>query len=325
MRVFVTGGTGFIGGQTVKRLVGARHEVCCLVRSASATSLLNELGVRLAPGDLTRKDTLLDGMKGCDCVINIGGAYSFWKADRRAYEAVNVGGTRNIMEAALETGVSKVVHVSTVVVYGKPAVSPVTEQVPPGAIRFSEYAETKYQGERIAWELRQTRGLPLVVVYPGAVLGPADPKASGEYIQDVINRRMPATVLTDASFPFVHVNDVAESIVRAAEKPGNVGERYFLTAENLTFGRVNQLIAEISGVALPRFRLPDPLVMGGAALLTAMARLTKKPPMLGLSLDQVRTMKNGPVIDGSKAERELGIHYTPIRQGLKDAIESYRH
>lgn len=325
MKVFVTGGTGFIGSRTVTRLVAGGHDVRCLVRSPSATPPLRDRGVRLAPGDLTRKDTLLEGMKGCDWVINIGAAYSFWTADRRSYGAVNVEGARNVMEAALETGAAKVVHVSSVVVYGKPAVSPVTEQVPPSAVRCSEYAETKYQGERIAWELHQARGLPLVVVYPGAVLGPADPKASGEYIQNLIGRRMPATVLTDASFPWVHVNDVAEAIVRAAERPGNVGERYLLVAENLTFGQINQIIAEISGVALPRFRLPDPLVMGGAAFLTAMARFTKKPPMLGMSLDQMRTMRNAAVIDGSKAERELGIRYTPVRQALKEAIESYRN
>jgi dihydroflavonol-4-reductase len=324
MKVFVTGGTGFIGGQVTKRLVESGHEVCCLVRSTTATPLLKGLGVRLAPGDLRDKPSLVDGMAGSEWLINVGAAYSFWTLNPRSYREVNVGGMRNVMEAALETGVSKVVHVSTVVIYGTPAASPVTEDVVPGPVRFSEYARTKYEGEMIAWELYAARGLPLVVVYPGAVLGPGDPKSTGEYIENVMRRRMPATVFDHATFPFVYVNDVADAIARAAAAAGNVGSRYLLVAENLTFGQVNQLIAEIAGVALPRMRMPNALAVGTAAFLTAVARITKRPPLLGLSLDQVRTMSHAPVFDGSKAERELGVRYTPVREALRAAIESYR-
>jgi dihydroflavonol-4-reductase len=324
MKVFLTGGTGFVGSQVAKRLVIAGHEVRCLVRSANATPLLKQFGVQLARGDLTDKASLVEGMRGCNTVINAGAAYDFWTPDRSVYPSVNVHGTRNVMEAALEVGASKVVHVSTIVVYGKPTTSPVREETPVGPVRFSEYARTKYEGELVAWDLYKSRGLPLVVVYPGAVLGAGDPKATGQYVRSLLLGEMPASVFNDATFPFVHVNDVAEAIVRAAGKENNVGQKYLLTAENLTFGQINNMIAEISGVPLPRLSLPATVAIVTAALLTGIARFTKKPPAWGMSLDQIRTMRHSPVVDGSKAERDLGIRYTPIGQALRDAIESFQ-
>ncbi len=324
MRVFVTGGTGFLGGQIVKRLVAAGHEVRCLVHSTKATPLLQQLGVRLVPGDLRDKASLVAGMKGCAWSINAGATFDFWIPDADVYREVNIGGARNVMEAALEVGISKVIHVSTVVVYGKPVSSPITEETPVGPVRFSAYSQTKYEGERIAWDLRKTRALPLVVVYPGSILGAGDPKASGQYVHNLLQRKMPAVIFTDASFPFVHVNDVAEAIVRAAEKKDNLGEKYLLVGENLTFGQINSIVSEIAGIRLPRMTLPGPMALATAALLTVIAGLTNKPPAWGMSLDQIRTMKNAPIVDGSKAERELGIRYTPIRQALKEAIESFR-
>jgi len=324
MKAFVTGGTGFIGSEVVRRLAKGGHEVRCLVRPASDTGRIDATGAHLVRGDLKDRPSLLEGMRGCDWVIHIAAAYSFWAPDRRIYREVNVDGARNVMECALEAGVSKVVHVGSVVSYGRPAQTPVTEETPVGPVRFSEYARTKHEGEIIAWRLRETRGLPLVVVMPGGVFGPGDPNASGRYIQDLVQGRMPATVLENSPFPWVHVRDVAEGIVRAAEKEGNAGEKYFLVAENLTFGQINRLISEISGARLPRMRLPDGLTLAGAHFLTALARLTGRPPMLGMSLDQIRTMKEGFVVDGSKAVRELGIRYAPVRTAIEEEIASFR-
>jgi dihydroflavonol-4-reductase len=264
-------------------------------------------------------------MSGCDWVLDIAAAYSFWLPRKRTYTEVNVGGTRNVVECALETGVSKVVHVSTAAIYGKPTDRPFKEDSDPGRARFSEYARTKYEGDLIAWELCRTKDLPLVMVYPGGVLGPDDPKATGEYIQNLIGGRMPATVFEDVLFPWVHVRDVAEVIVRAAEKEGNIGEKYLVVGQNMTFGQINQLISGISGVSLPKLKMPNSLAMANAMLLTLLANIVKKPPLLGMALDQIRTMKEGAAVDGSKVERELGITYTPIRVALEEAIASYEH
>lgn len=324
MKILITGATGFIGRHVAKRLAETDHELHCLVRESSNVRALKEQGATLIIGDVTNKDSMLAGMKGCDWVINLANVYSFWEPDKRIYAAVNVGGTRNVMECALETGVSKVVHVSTVAIYGKPAQCPFTEETPVGPVRFSEYSRTKYEGDLIAWLLHEKKGLPLVMIYPCGVLGAGDPKPSGQYIRDLVRRRMPATVFHDSILTWVHVKDVAEAIVRAAEKEDNIGEKYLVGKHQLSFKQTNEMFREISGVPLPRIRLPDPLVMLNAAFLTWLADLIKKPPPWGMSKDQMRVMKEGFVVDGSKAERELGITYTPVRVALEEAIESYR-
>jgi dihydroflavonol-4-reductase len=178
MRVFVTGGTGFVGKPTVRRLVEGGHEVRCLVRRTSHTRMLEELGCQLAYGDVTDKASVLDGMKGCDWLVHLANVYYFWEPDKGVYHRVNVEGTRNVMEAALEAGVSKVAHVSTLVVWGKPTQLPFNERTPVGPERFSQDAQSKYEGDLVVWELYRERELPVVVLYPGTVLGADDPKGT---------------------------------------------------------------------------------------------------------------------------------------------------
>jgi dihydroflavonol-4-reductase len=325
MKTFITGATGFIGAHVANRLAQSKHEICCLVRKRGpAIEQLKALGANLVMGDVRDKESVLRGMNGSKWVINLAGLYSFWEPNKRVFADVNITGTRNVLECALETGVSKVVHVSTVGIYGKPADSLFTEDSQVGPVRFCEYFQTKYEGERIAWELYEKKGLPVVVVYPSAVVGPGDPKASGEYIMNLIRRRLPATVFDDAVLTFVHVRDVAEIIVRAAEKENNIGERYFAGNQRLSFRQLNHMVSEISGVPLPKLRLPDSLTMISAAFLTGLANVIKKPPPWGMSTDQMRVMREGFRADGSKAERDLCISYTPIRVALEEAVASYQ-
>ncbi len=324
MRVFVTGGTGFVGKATVKRLVEGGHQVRCLVRRASRTSELEELGCELAYGDVTDKASVLEGMRGCEWVVHLANVYSFWEKDKGTYRRVNVEGTRNVMEAALEAGVSKVAHVSTMVVWGNTTDSPFDEESPVGTERFTEYARSKYEGDEVVWELYRQRGLPVVVLYPGAVLGAGDPKSTGQYVRDLIERRVPARIFEDSAFTFVHVNDVAEAIVRALEKEGNEGEKYLVGKHSHTMGEVTRMVGEVSGVPLPKRRLPGPVVMAGAALMTKAADLTGRPPPSGMSTDQMRNIREGAVFDGGKSERELGLAYAPIREAIEEEVASLR-
>ncbi len=323
MKAFVTGATGFIGPHVVGRMASAGHELRCLVRRPEAGRALEERGARVIAGTVLDAGALREGMRGCDWVVNLANVYSFWERDRRVYGQVNIEGTRCVMEAALAANVPKVVHVSSAVVYGRPAEVPFTEGSAVGPVHPSEYARTKYEGDKLAWRLREERGLPLVTVMPGAVLGPGDPKATGRYLRDLVRRRLPARVMEDSVLTFVHVRDVAEAIVRAAEKEGNVGEKYLVGGQRLAFREVNQLVREIAGVAPPPMRLPDSMVMAMARALTWVADRVGRPPAWGLSVDQIRTMKMGFQFDGGKAERELGIVYTPIREALREAIEPF--
>ena len=328
MKIFITGALGFIGSHTVRRLAQDGHELVCLVRKTSNADWIREMGATVVIGDVMDKDSVRAAMKDCDWAIHLANLYSFWQPDPRLYAAVNVGGTRNVMEYALEAGVSKVVHISTAAIYGKPADCPFTEESPVGPARFSEYAETKYAGDLIAWELYEKKGLPLVMIYPGVVQGPGDPKFTGQYIHDFIRRRVPATGFNDAIFTYVHVRDVAEAIVRALEKEGNTGEKYLLGREQLSNRQYGEWISEISGVPMPMAHFPGFLIMLTAVLLTGIADIVKRPPVWAMSadrrwvisLDSMRTTREGFRFDGSKAEKELGIIYTPIRTALEEAI-----
>lgn len=262
-------------------------------------------------------------MQGCDWLVHLVSSFEFWVTDKRVYHEVNVDGLRNVMESALETGIQKVVYVSAAAVYGN-ASRPITEKSQYGSYRPSLYAQTEFKGDGIAWRTSEENGLPLVIIYPSAVLGANDPKAAGQYLKNFSLGRMPAQVLVNTMFPFVHVKDVCEAIKLALEKDDNIGEKYFVSACNMTWGEMNQIICEIAGTRPPFLRLPATLTMGGAYFLTGIANLIKKPPLLDLSVEQIRLMKQGYQLDGSKAEKELGLVYTPIRQAVAEAVASFR-
>lgn len=325
MKIFITGATGFIGSHLVRRLIEANHQVTCLVRQTSDTSKLETLPVKLVRGEITDKRSLTEGMQDCDWVFNLANLYTFWEPDKHQYTWVNVHGTRTVMETALERRVSKVIHLSTAGVFGKPAEYPFNEESEVGPARFSEYAHTKHFGELLAWELYKTRSLPLVVIYPGVVVGVGDTRITGEYVHDFIRRRLPAVIFEDSIFIYVHVKDVIETIIRAAEKEGNIGEKYLVGKFPLSYREYNQMISEISGVPAPRLSLPDSLVSLSAALATFLANIIKKPPIWGMSTDSTKTMRHGYYFDGSKVERELGIIYTPIQEALREEIEWFQN
>ncbi|TVQ25524.1 MAG: NAD-dependent epimerase/dehydratase family protein [Spirochaetaceae bacterium] len=319
MRVLLTGGTGFIGRHVLGELIERGHTVRCLVRP---TSDATEIDCELAVGDVTDRESVDRAIQGCDAVIHAANIYDFWLRRMGAFRAVNVDGNRNVMEAALDAGVRKFVHISSLVVYaGSPAEVP-DEQSEPGNPTASEYSRTKSDGERVGWELHRTRNLPLVVVYPGGVTGAGDTKPSGRYIEALVRRKMPAQVLVKSGISWVHVRDVARVVVRALEKEDNVGERYFAAAEWLSFGELNRLITRASGVRLPWLVMPNVMLMPTAALLSFLGRIFGFTPMLGMSLDQIRTMKRGFRGDGSKAVRELGVEYESIARAVEEAVSA---
>lgn len=168
----------------------------------------------------------------------------------------------------------------------------------------------------------KNNGLPVVMIYPSGVLGAGDPQVSGRYISDLIHKRLPITAFDKSVHSWVHVKDVAKAIVRSAEKPDNIGEKYFISNQRLSMREFNLLVSKVSGVALPGIEMPQFLGFPMAYFLTGISRVTKKRPLWGISVEQLRILKVGARVDGSKAERELDISYTPIEEAIKEAIEA---
>lgn len=328
MKVFVTGGTGFIGSEFIDRISRTEHEVTCLVRKTSKVEKLRKAGVDLVYGDVTDKASVLEGMRGCDSAVHLANVYSFWAPDMKVFKDVNVDGTRNVMDSVLLSGLSKVVHVSTVgVYYGT------HEELPEGSspedteyykAQKSEYTRTKYLADSICWDLFRRENLPLVMVYPGGVLGGGDPKPSGDNIKNIVKRYQRFYIFPETLATFVHVNDVAEAILRALEKPGNIGGRYPVGNETMTFKEFTDTVCEIAEIPSPKLTMPGALASAGAKMTTWLANTIKKPPILGLCNDVVGAFCTDQCFDGSMTKSELGFEYTPVREAIKEEVETIR-
>ncbi|MBN1577639.1 MAG: NAD-dependent epimerase/dehydratase family protein [Chitinispirillaceae bacterium] len=312
MKIFITGSTGFIGSHFIKQIAGKGHKLVCLVRETSNLETLNKYKCTLVYGDVTDKDSVNRGMKGCDCAVNLAGIYSLWERDSSIYYKVNVLGTRYVMEASLENNLEKVVHVSTVAIYGKPEEIPFVESSTPGPVRFSEYARTKYAGEIIAWDLFKKNKLPLVVIYPAVVIGPGDTKVAEQYARLIRDSKLPALACVNSKITWVHVDDVASAIEKALVKDNNIGMKYIIGKEQITIGDYFKNLFTNTSVKLPHIILPDWLAVALSTILTIIADITGRPPLWGMSKDQISTMKTGISADGSLVERELNLHYSSV-------------
>jgi dihydroflavonol-4-reductase len=324
MRIFITGATGFIGSHLVRGLAESGYSLRCLARPTSRRETLLGVGAEILTGDVTDPGVVRRGLEGCDAVVHLAGTYAMWQRDPVQFERVNVLGTRNVMEAALAAGTPRAINLSTVAVYGRPRELPFHEDSLPGPRWLSQYGRSKAAGDRLAWDCAR-RGLCLTALYPGIVLGAKDDKASGQYIQDLIRQRCPSTIYHSALAMYVYVGDVVSAIRRALILPRAAGQKYLLGGRVLSGRDYAQLISDVSGVPLPLLRLPDWMVSAASYLLTWRSNwLTHRPPPWGLAIDAAHTLHTGFYFDGSKAERELGVRYTPIEQALKEAIASYQ-
>jgi dihydroflavonol-4-reductase len=319
MKIFITGGTGFIGKVVVKQLIDQGHTLILAVRPTSNVQDLQDTHIELVKVDLFDRCHLEKRMFGCDCLIHLANVYSFWDKDASIYERVNVNATRVVYESALQAGVKKVIHVCTAVMWGN-AEQPYNEETPLGEKVFSRYAASKQKMDEIAWQCYKEHGLPLVGVYPAAVIGPGDVKSSGQMVADIVKGRLPARGLEDSRITFVDVRDTADAIMKIAEQDNLIGQRFILGNEAISLKDYMSYISEAAGVKLPLIKLPNWGVWAVSGLVSALAALTKRPPLWGMSLDQTRTFMNGFECEGNKAVEELGVHYRPVRVSLLDTV-----
>jgi nucleoside-diphosphate-sugar epimerase len=322
MRVFVTGGTGFIGGQVVRKLRERVDEVRALVRSPDKGQALTDLGCELVSGALSNKDAIGAGMQGCEAAIHGAAVYEVGipESEHRAMYEANVIGTENVLRAALEAKLPKVVYISTVGAFGNTKGQVVDESYEhPGTSFTSYYEETKLEAHRLAKRLIAEEGLPCVIVQPGGVYGPQDHSAIGQQMNQFLAGRMPLIAFPDLGFNMVHVDDVAAGVLLALDK-GKPGEAYVLGGQITTMRELIQTLARVAGKKAPRRALPTPLMKAMTPFGPIVGKVMGQGPNLRELISSADNVTFWAKHD--KAMAELGYSPRGLEQGLRDTLEA---
>jgi dihydroflavonol-4-reductase len=311
----VTGASGFIGWHVARTLVEAGYRVRALVRPGSQ---VQELEVEVIPGDLRDPDSLRRAASGCGRIFHVAADYRLWAANPQELYDSNAGGTRNLLEAAWEAGVERVVYTSTVGCVGIPAGGIGDEASPVGMEDMKgAYKRSKFLAEQTALEFARN-GLPVVIVNPTAPVGEHDvkPTPTGKIVFDFLKGDMPAFI--DTGLNLVDVRDTAKGHLLAAER-GKPGERYILGCENLTLAEILHRLARLAGRKAPAVRLPYGAAYVAGLASTAWANLTGSEPRV--PLDAVRMARRKMWVSHEKARRELGFEPAGVDAALARAIE----
>ena len=323
MRTFVTGGTGFIGGAVVRRLLEAGNEVKVLVRPRADTQQLDGLPAERVKGDVRDRESLRRGMAGCGWVFHVAALYSYWGYRWKHFYETNVEGTRQVLEVARDRGAERIVYTSSIAALGvHKDGSSATEDTPSTlADRIGPYQRSKFLTEAVVRDFAR-RGLPVIIVNPSSPVGIGDhkPTPTGQIVVDFLNGRIFGYV--DTGLNIIDVEDVAAGHLLAAER-GQAGERYILGGENLTLKQILDLLAEISGRPQVRLRIPHWVAQCWAYVDVTMARLNPRR-IPAATPDKVRLSRRYEFFDPGRAVRELGLPQTPAHVALRKAVEWYR-
>jgi dihydroflavonol-4-reductase len=323
MKALVTGATGFIGGAVAKAVMKTGTDVRVLVRANSDLRNLGDLKIEQTPGDLRDPESLKRALAGCTQLYHVAAHYALWAQDPSVFYDVNVTGTRVLLEAARDVGISRIVYTSTIGAIGLPLDGGQgTEETPiSGTQMAGHYKRSKYLAEQEVLKLAQ-RGLPVVIVNPSAPVGEGDvkPTPTGQLIVDFMKGKMWAYIETGMNL--IDIEDVAIGHVRAMER-GRVGHRYILGNRNLSLQQIFYILSGLTGVPAPRLKLPWqailPLAYANRWIADYVTHAAPRIPLEG-----VRMAKYCMHYDCSKAIRELGLPQTPVEVALEKAVKWFQ-
>jgi dihydroflavonol-4-reductase len=315
-RVFVTGGTGVIGGALVARLTERGDDVVALARSDAAAAQLSARGAEVARGEAFDEDALTRGMEGCVQAFNVAGVNELCVEDERPLERVNVDGAVAAVRAAARAGVPRLVHTSSAATLGEPPGTVGKEDTPHRGWYLSAYERTKTAGERAALAAAREVGQDLVCVNPSSVQGPGRAGGTARFLLAFLDGRLKLFVDTHVSM--VDISDCVEGHLLAAER-GVDGERYVLNGMTLTISEALALATDVAGVERSPRLVPRRLATVATTVIERAARLARRRPPV--CREMVDTLLHGHMYDGSRAERELGLRYTSPRETVRRTVE----
>jgi dihydroflavonol-4-reductase len=316
--IVVTGATGFVGRPVIDRLLQESVLVKCLIRRDSdRNKFVPHDNLSFVIGDITAVETLQAAFNGAWGVINIAGLREFWSQDKKQFYKLNHIGASNVFKACLDNNIQHVVQVSTPLAFGAPESIPFNEDTPAGP-HPSNYGRSKYLGDQAGLLISQKESLPLTILYLAAVIGAGDNKATME-VGRALKGNMPALIGADTTYTYLYVRDASEAIVRAIMKDETIGKQYLIGKERATTREYFSIIGNIAKVKVPDRNIPEKYLVPMAKVMEFVSRFSGKRPEL--PLDVLRTTQQGSLLfDGSLAEKELGLLYTPLSEALAEAI-----
>ena len=319
MTTLVTGATGFLGSAIARELLKDGRNIKLLARDNADLQNIKGLDAEIAIGDLRDRESLKSAFKGCSKLYHAAAFYSLWSKDKKLIYDINVQGTRNILETALDLGLESVVYTSTVGCIGlSKDRTPTNEDYPMDPATLSnDYKLSKFQAEKIALEMHG-RGLPVVIVNPSTPIGPRDikPTPTGKIILDVLNGKMPAYV--DTGLNLVHVDDVAEGHFLAL-KYGKYGDRYILGGENLDFKNFLDLISLYGNKPKIKIKINPNFLFPLAYINQFLFKFViDKTP--SLTVDGLKMSKKKMFFSSSKAKNKLRYRPRIVKNAIKESV-----
>ena len=313
-RVLVTGATGFTGGHLCRRLVAEGYKVRALIRKGSDDQEFQKLGVELAWGDLRDPAALKSAVTGIETVYHIAALFRPENVTRQDFWQVNVEGTRHLLDAAIESGVKRFVHCSTVGVHGDVKQPPATETTPyaPG----DDYQDSKTEGEKLVRQYMESGKLPITIFRPEGIFGPGDLRFL-KLFKAIKQNQFFMLGSGEILYQLIYIDDLVEGIIRCATHDNAVGEIFILTgAKPITLNQFVAAIANVVEVPFPKLRLPVmPFYWAGYCCELICKPLGINPPLYRRRVDFFRKTRS---FDVSKAQEKLG--FTPATE-LKQALK----
>jgi dihydroflavonol-4-reductase len=320
MTTLVTGAAGFLGSHVARQLVARGENVRVLMRASSTNRAIADLPLEYVTGDLRDAASLDKAMSGVKRVFHVAADYRLWaKRSQDIYDS-NVGGTKNLLEAAKRAGVEQLIYTSTVATIAVDRAEPPNEFTDAKLEEMvGHYKRSKWMAEQEALNAAKS-GLPVIVAMPTTPVGPWDwkPTPTGKIVLDFLNGKMPGYVETGLNF--VGVEDCAAGHLLVAEK-GKVGERYLLGGENLTLKQVLDALAKITGLPVVKLKIPHGLALGVAYAETVFSRLIGREPQI--PVEGVKIAQHMMFVDCSRAQRELRFQPGPVTAALERAVRWY--
>ncbi|MGB3716685.1 MAG: NAD-dependent epimerase/dehydratase family protein [Candidatus Promineifilaceae bacterium] len=317
MKAFVTGGTGFIGRPLIRKLLKRGYSVSALTRSEQGAADLASLGAETVRGDIFNVSSMREGMRGSDVVFHLAGWYKIGSPDWMTAESLNVGGTRKVMRLARELDIPKVVYTSTHTVLGDTKGELVDETFFQGGPFANEYDRTKWLAHyKVAVPMIE-KGAPIIIVMPGTGYGPGDPSLIGDLMRLFYSGRLPAAPAVDFTTSYVHVEDIAEGHIVAAEK-GVIGESYILTGPAVPLGEIVDFWSQLTGKPAPVLRIPSGYLLPFAPLMGWLNKTFRLPPLF--SREAVELLGMNYTASPEKARSQLGWRTRSLQEGMSETF-----